>query len=79
MKLTYWILALVISLGVGHIAAQASTEASIEEAAALSSSEFAVQAVCGPRATLVWEDDKSLKCFKESPRKPFFLSSCGWA
>lgn len=67
MKLTYWILALVITLGVGHIAAQASTEADIEDAAALSSREFAAQAVCGPRATPVWTDDKSLECFKESP------------
>jgi len=67
MKLTYWILALVITLGVGHIAAQASTEADLEDAAALSSREFAGQAVCGPRATPVWTDDKTLECLKELP------------
>lgn len=67
MKLTYWILALFITLGVGHIAAQASVEADLEDAAALSSREFAGQAVCGPRATPVWTDDKTLECLKELP------------
>lgn len=67
MKLTYWILSLFITLGVGHIAAQASVEADLEDAAALSSREFAGQAMCGPRATPVWTDDKTLECFKELP------------
>jgi len=67
MKLTYWILALFITLGVGHIAAQASVEADLEDAAALSSREFAGQAVCGPRATPVWADNKTLECLKELP------------
>lgn len=67
MKFTYWFLALIITLGVGHIAAQASVEADREDAAALSSREFAGQAMCGPRATPVWTDDKSLECLKELP------------
>lgn len=67
MKLTYWLLALFITLGVGHIAAQASTEADLEDAAALSSREFAGQALCGPNATAVWLDDKSLECLKHMP------------
>ncbi|MCT9812450.1 hypothetical protein N0K08_17540 [Acidovorax sp. Be4] len=67
MKLTYWILALLITLGVGHIAAQASTEADLEDAAALSSREFAGQAMCGPHATAVWTDDKSLECLRNLP------------
>lgn len=67
MNLTPWILALVITLGVGAIAAQASTEADREDAAALSSREFAGQAMCGPRATPVWTDDKSLECLRNLP------------
>lgn len=67
MKFTPWILALLITLGVGHIAARASAEADQEDAAALSSREFAGQAVCGPRATPVWADDKTLECLKELP------------
>lgn len=67
MKLTYWILSLFITLGVGHFAAHGSTEADLEDAAALSSREFAGQAVCGPRATPVWTDDKTLECLKELP------------
>lgn len=67
MKLTYWILALVITLGVGHIAAQASTEADLEDAAALSSREFAGQAVCGPGKTAVWRNNYEHDCLKELP------------
>ena len=67
MKVTYWILALVITLGVGHIAAQASVEADLEDAAALSSREFAGQALCGKGKTAVWTDDKEMDCFKEFP------------
>lgn len=67
MKLTYWILALLITLGVGHIAAQARTEADLEDAAALSSREFAGQVMCGKNAVAVWTDDKALECLKELP------------
>ncbi len=67
MKFIPWILALLITLGMGHFAARASAEADQEDAAALSSREFAGQAVCGPRATAVWTDDKALECFKELP------------
>lgn len=67
MKVTYWILALLITLGVGHIAAQASAQADEEDAAALSSREFAGQALCGKGKTAVWTDDKEMDCFKELP------------
>ena len=67
MKLTYWILALVITLGVGHFAAWADAEADIEDAAALSSREFAGQVLCGKNAVAVWTDDKEMDCFKELP------------
>lgn len=68
MKFTPWIIALLITLGLGHLAAQAdSAQADLEDAAALTSREFAGQAVCGPRATPVWADDKTLECLKELP------------
>ena len=67
MKLIYWILALLMTLAMGHIAAQGSAAADEEDTAALSSREFAGQAVCGPRATPVWADDKTLECLKELP------------
>jgi len=67
MKLTYWITALLITLGVGHIAAQASTEGDLEDAAALSSREFAGQAVCGKGKTAVWRDNYEHECLKELP------------
>ena len=67
MKVTYWILALVITLGVGHIAAQASAQADEEDAAALSSREFAGQALCGKGKTAVGTADKEMDCVKELP------------
>lgn len=66
MNLTNWIFAIAITLGVGAIAAQADAEADREDAAALSSRELAGQAMCGPRATPVWADDKTLECLKET-------------
>lgn len=67
MKFTPWILALLITLGVGHIAARANAEADQEDAAALSSREFAGQVLCGKGKTAVWTDDKEMDCFKELP------------
>lgn len=67
MKLTYWILALVITLGVGHIAAQASTEADLEDAAALSSRDFVAQVICGKGKVAVWISDTQHDCLKERP------------
>lgn len=67
MKLIYWIFALLMTLGVGHIAAKGSAEADQEDAAALSSREFAGQALCGKGKTAVWTDDKTLTCLKELP------------
>lgn len=67
MKFIPWILALLITLGMGHFAARASAEADQEDAAALSSREFAGQALCGKGKTAVWADDKEMDCFKELP------------
>lgn len=67
MNLTNWIFAIAITLGVGAIAAQADAEADREDAAALSSREFAGQALCGKGKTAVWTDDKEMDCFKELP------------
>lgn len=68
MKFTPWIIALLITLCAGSWAAYAdSALADLEDAAALSSREFAGQAMCGLRATPVWADDKTLECFKELP------------
>lgn len=68
MKFTPWIIALLITLGLGHLAAQAdSAQADLEDAAALSSREFAGQVMCGKNAVAVWTDDKSMDCFKELP------------
>lgn len=35
-----------------------------QDAEALSSRDWAGQKVCGPNKTAVWEDDKTLRCFK---------------
>ena len=67
MNLTNWIFAIAITLGVGAIAAQADAEADREDAAALSSREFAGQALCGKGKTAVWADDKEMDCLKELP------------
>lgn len=67
MKLTYWLLALLITLGVGHIAAQASAQADLEDTAALSSREFAGQALCGKNAVAVWTSNYEMDCLKELP------------
>ncbi|MBS7777661.1 hypothetical protein [Acidovorax sp. CCYZU-2555] len=67
MKFIPWILALLITLGMGHFAARANAEADQEDAAALSSREFAGQVLCGKNAVAVWTDDKSMDCFKELP------------
>lgn len=67
MKFIPWILALLITLGMGHFAARASAEADQEDAAALSSREFAGQALCGKGKTAVWADDKEMDCLKELP------------
>lgn len=67
MNLTNWIFAIAITLGMGHFAALASAEADQEDAAALSSREFAGQALCGKGKTAVWTGDKEMDCFKELP------------
>ena len=66
MKFTPWILALLIALAMGHFAARADAEANLEDAAALSSREFAGQAVCGPGKVAVWLDEKEHECLKET-------------
>lgn len=67
MNLANWIFAIAITLGVGAIAAQADAEADQEDAAALSSREFAGQAVCGPGKTAVWRSNYEHDCLKELP------------
>lgn len=67
MKFTPWIPALLITLGMGHFAARANAEADQEDAAALSSREFAGQAVCGPGKTAVWRNNYEHDCLKELP------------
>ena len=68
MNLTPWIFGLVITLGMGTIAAQAdSAQADREDAAALSSREFAGQAMCGKGAAAVWSSNYEMDCLKELP------------
>ena len=68
MKFTPWIAALVITLGMGAIAGQDyAAKADRQDVEALSSRDFAGQAVCGPHATPDWLDDKTLQCLKEAP------------
>lgn len=68
MKFTPWILALLLAMALGHWAAvEAGVQADQEDAAALSSREFAGQVLCGKNAVAVWTDDKEMDCFKELP------------
>lgn len=68
MKLTYWILALVITLGVGHIAAQAGVEE--QPASASTSAAELKRAASGawhcPGMHAEWIDETTVQCLKES-------------
>lgn len=68
MKLTYWILALVITLGVGHIAAQAGTEDQ-PPSAGISAADLK-RAAAGawqcPGMHAEWLDETTVHCLKES-------------
>lgn len=66
MKLTYWIAALLITLGVGHFAARADAAQAGPGAAPLTRQESGAQAACGPGFAAVWTDAVSHECFKES-------------
>lgn len=66
MKLAYWIFALILTLGVGHIAAKGSAEAD-PGPAPLTRQESGAQAACGPGFAAVWADAVSHECFKELP------------
>ena len=67
MKFTPWILALLITLGMGHFAARANAEADQEDAAALTSREFVAQVICGKGKVAVWFSDTQHDCLKELP------------
>lgn len=65
MKEAVWLIAAVIALGVGAVAGhEAEALADQQDAEALSSREWAGRQVCGPNATAVWEDDKTLQCLR---------------
>ena len=65
------IAAIVLVLGVGYLAAEESVEfdnAEEQEAAALSSREWAGRAVCGPGREPEWLDDMTLRCLRPLPQ-----------
>lgn len=67
MKLTYWISALLLTLGVGHFAARADSADAEPGPTPLTRQESGAQAACGPGFAAVWADAVSHECFKESP------------
>lgn len=58
------VLAALALSGCDNSTAASRKEADRQDAEALSSREFAGQAVCGPHATAVWVDDKTLECLR---------------
>lgn len=67
MKDALLIIVFVLFLGVGVIAAhEHETLADREDAAAITSREWAGQRVCGPDATPEWIDDKTLQCLRHA-------------
>lgn len=63
MKEAAWIIAAMLTLGVGAIAGH-DAEADRQEAEALASRDWAGQQACGPHATPEWLDDKMLRCLR---------------
>ena len=63
MKEAAWIIAAVLTLGVGAIAGH-EAEANRQDDEALASREWAGQKACGPHATPDWLDDKTLRCLR---------------
>lgn len=66
MKYAIYLIAFVIALGMAAVAGhEADVQAADQEdAEALSSREWVGQQQCGPNATAVWEDDKTLLCLR---------------
>lgn len=62
----YWIAAVVLTLGLGVMAADGfdEAEADRQDAEALSSREWAGLVQCGPHATADWLDDKTMRCLE---------------
>lgn len=68
MKEAAWIIAAVLTLGMGALAGHdAEPEADRQDAEALASREWAGQQVCGPHRTAMWESDQVLTCHRELP------------
>lgn len=63
MKEAAWIIAAVLTLGVGAIAGN-EAEADREDAEALASRDWAARQVCNGRP-FEWLDDKTLVCHRE--------------
>lgn len=61
-----WIAAMLLALGLGHMASNAydEAEADRQDAEALSSREWAGLVQCGPHATADWLDDKTMRCLE---------------
>lgn len=59
-----WLIAMTLTLSVGAYAVY-EAEAEQQDAAALSSRDFAAQVICGPGKVAVWIDDKEHECLKE--------------
>ncbi len=63
--ITTWVLAVAVSVAVGACAVMFDAEATQQQDTdALSSREWAGQQVCGPDATAVWLDDKTIECLR---------------
>ncbi|MBO9679525.1 MAG: hypothetical protein J7556_14885 [Acidovorax sp.] len=65
MKDAAWLIAAVVALGMSAVAGH-DYEADAQDAAAMTSREWAGQRVCGPDATPEWIDDKTLQCLRHT-------------
>lgn len=73
-NITAWFVGIAVTVAFGAAAANFDTtderEADRQDTEALSSREFAGQAVCGPHATPEWLDDKTLQCLRHHDDAP---------
>ncbi|WP_103018139.1 hypothetical protein [Alicycliphilus denitrificans] len=63
MKEAAWIIAAVLTLGIGAIAGH-EAEADKQDAEAMASREWAGRQACAPDATPEWLDDKTHRCLR---------------
>ena len=63
MKYAIWLIAAVLTLGMGAIAGH-DAEADRQDADALASRDWAGQQACGPHATPEWLDNMTLRCLR---------------